>query len=42
MLIDLLVELVRLSKRLPLAIVIEDAHWLDSASAQLVEQIASR
>ena len=42
LLIDLLVELVRGASAQPLAIVIEDAHWLDSASAQLVEQIASR
>ena len=41
-LIDLLVELVRGASVKPLAIVIEDVHWLDSASAQLVEQITSR
>jgi class 3 adenylate cyclase len=41
-LIDLLVELVRGASAQSLAIVIEDAHWLDSASAQLVEQIAAR
>ena len=38
----LLVDLVRGASSQPLAIVIEDAHWLDSASAQLVEQITSR
>ena len=42
MLVDLLVELVRASSAEPLAILIEDAHWIDSASALLVEQIAAR
>ncbi len=39
---DLLVEVVREESQKPLAIVIEDAHWMDSASAQLVEQMHAR
>ena len=41
-LVDLLVELARGASAQPLALVIEDAHWLDSASAHALEQIASR
>ncbi len=41
-LVELLVELVRGASLEPLAILIEDAHWIDSASAQLVDQIISR
>ena len=41
-LVDLLVELARRASVQPLALVIEDAHWLDSASAHALEQIAAR
>jgi class 3 adenylate cyclase len=41
-LVDLLVELVRRASDEPVVILIEDAHWIDSASALLIEQIAAR
>ncbi|HZL18607.1 MAG TPA: hypothetical protein VFG23_12770, partial [Polyangia bacterium] len=39
---DLLVDLIRRQSVQPLVIVIEDAHWLDSASAFLIDQVVSR
>jgi class 3 adenylate cyclase len=41
-LVELLVELVRRAALEPLAILIEDAHWMDSASVQLIDQLVSR
>jgi class 3 adenylate cyclase len=39
---DLLVDLIRRESVQPLVIVIEDVHWLDSASAFLIDQVVSR
>lgn len=39
---DLLVEVVRRTSDTPLVILVEDAHWLDSASAALLHQIHAR
>jgi hypothetical protein len=41
-LVDLLIDLVRQESARPLIIVLEDAHWIDSASLFLAEQIVSR
>jgi class 3 adenylate cyclase len=41
-LVDLLIDLVRQESARPLIIVLEDAHWIDSASLLLADQIVSR
>ena len=41
-LVDLLIDLVRQESARPLIIVLEDAHWIDSASLFLADQIVSR
>jgi class 3 adenylate cyclase len=41
-LVDLLIGLVRQESAQPLIIVLEDAHWIDSASLFLADQIVSR